>query len=198
MHAGLTTKLAASLMEWSEPKLWRIETGQTAMRAHDVQAMCAAYDAPTDLTPALAALARQTRAHGWWRAYGEDIPDDFGIYAALEDSARTLTGYTPCLVPGLLCTEPYARALLPSTSSETDRLVYDCLDRRLLVTRASAPLAVTLALDEALLRRPKCRPPARRMVHRRLVLGHRIGRAGPGAARPRHRARAVPGHRHPP
>ena len=29
-QAGLTVKLAASLMEWSEPKLWRIETGQTA------------------------------------------------------------------------------------------------------------------------------------------------------------------------
>jgi Helix-turn-helix domain len=26
-QAGLTVKLAASLMEWSEPKLWRIETG---------------------------------------------------------------------------------------------------------------------------------------------------------------------------
>jgi transcriptional regulator with XRE-family HTH domain len=42
-QAGLTVKLAASLMEWSEPKLWRIETGQTALRALDVQTMCAAY-----------------------------------------------------------------------------------------------------------------------------------------------------------
>ena len=39
---------------------------------------------------------------------------------------------------------------------------------------------------------------ARRVVHRRLLLGHRIRRPGPGAARPRHRARAVPRHRHPP
>ncbi len=31
-------------MEWSEPKLWRVETGQTAVRTLDVQAMCAAYD----------------------------------------------------------------------------------------------------------------------------------------------------------
>jgi transcriptional regulator with XRE-family HTH domain len=44
-QAGLTVKLAASLMEWSEPKLWRIETGQTALRALDVRAMCAAYGA---------------------------------------------------------------------------------------------------------------------------------------------------------
>ena len=42
-QAGLTVKLAASLMEWSEPKLWRIETGQTALRVLDVQAMCTTY-----------------------------------------------------------------------------------------------------------------------------------------------------------
>ena len=29
-QAGLTVKVAAGLMEWSEPKLWRIESGQTA------------------------------------------------------------------------------------------------------------------------------------------------------------------------
>ena len=142
-------------MEWSEPKLWRIETGQTAIRALDVQAMCAAYDAPPDLTSALAELARQTRAHGWWRAYGQAIPGDFGIYEALEDAACALKGYAPSLVPGLLRTEGYARALITSASClEADRLVHDCLARRALVTRARAPLTVTLALDEALLYRP--------------------------------------------
>jgi transcriptional regulator with XRE-family HTH domain len=153
-QAGLTVKVAASLLEWSEPKLWRIETGQTALRALDVQAMCAAYGAPPELTQALSGLASQTRVQGWWRAYGEAIPDDFAIYEALEDAACTLAGYAPFQVPGLLRTEPYARALIPSTSSrEVDRLVYDCLARRILVTRDRAPLAMTLALDEALLYR---------------------------------------------
>lgn len=154
-QAGLTIKLAAELFEWSEPKLWRIETGQSALRALDVQAMCTAYGAPPDLTRALTALASHTRAQGWWHAYGQDIPDEFGIYEALEDAARTLAGYAPSQVPGLLRTEPYARALITSTSSgDADRLVYDCLARRILVTRDRAPLTVTLALDEALLYRP--------------------------------------------
>jgi hypothetical protein len=81
-------------MEWSEPKLWRIETGQTTLGALDVQASCATYDAPPDLTHTLAALASQTRAHGWWRPYGQTITDDFAIYEALEDTASTLTGLT--------------------------------------------------------------------------------------------------------
>ena len=155
MQTGLTVKVAAGLMEWSEPKLWRIETGQTTLRALDVQARCTTYDAPPDLTQTLAALASQARAHGWWRAYGEAIPDDFSICTALEDTASAPTGYAPGQVPGLLRTDAYAHALITSTSSgETDRLVHDCMARRALLTRTRAPLSMTLALDEALLRRP--------------------------------------------
>ncbi len=156
-QAGLTVKVAAGLMEWSEPKLWRIETGQTTLRALDVQAMCAAYDAPLEVTRALAELARQRRAQGWWRAYGQAIPDEFGIYEALEDAACTLAGYAASLVPPLLRTEPYARTLVTSTGigrREADGLVYECMIRRVLLTRARAPLAMTLALDESLLYRP--------------------------------------------
>jgi transcriptional regulator with XRE-family HTH domain len=156
-QAGLTVKLAASLMEWSEPKLWRIETGQTTLRTHDVQATCTAYGAPPDLTRALTGLATQTRADGWWRAYGGTIPDDFGIYTALEDAACALAVSAPGQVPGLLRTEAYARTLVTGagqSDKEADRLVYDCLARRVLLTRARSPLMLTVALDEALLRRP--------------------------------------------
>ncbi len=156
-QAGLTVKLAATLMEWSEPKLWRIETGQTALRALDVRAMCAAYGAVPGLTQALAGLAAQSRADGWWRAYGGTFPDDFGIYQTLEDAACTLAVYALGLVPGLLRTEAYARTLISSTGpggEEADQLVYDCLARRVLLTRARSPLMITVALDEALVRRP--------------------------------------------
>ena len=68
-----------------------------------------------------------------------------------------LAGYAPSQVPSLLRTEAYARTVITSTSlaaGEADRLVYDCMTRRARVTRARAPLSVTLALDEALLHRP--------------------------------------------
>jgi len=156
-QAGFTVKAAAGVLEWSEPKLWRIETGQTTLRALDVQAMCTAYGAAPGITRALTSLARHTRAPGWWRAYGEGIPDDFTIYAALEDAACRLAMYEPSQVPGLLRTEAYARTRITGIGldgGEADRLVYDCLARRVLVTRANAPLELTVALDEALVRRP--------------------------------------------
>lgn len=156
-QAGFTVRVAAQVMEWSEPKLWRIETGQTALRTLDVQAMCAAYGAPPGLTRALTGLAGQTRAQGWWRTYSEAIPDAPGIYQVLEDAACGLAMYAPGQVPALLRTEAYARILITSTglsSADADRLVHDCLTRRALVTRASAPLELTVALDEALVHRP--------------------------------------------
>jgi hypothetical protein len=164
LQAGLTTGVAARLMEWSEPKLWRIETGQTGLRALDAQAMCATYGALPGRTRALAALARHTRAQGWWHSHDQAIPDDFSIYTALEDAACRLVGYAPAQVPGLLRTEPYARALTATTTSlssgDVDRLVCACLARRRLLTRHQAPLAMTLVVDEALLHRPVGGPQA--------------------------------------
>ena len=156
-QARLTVKGAATLMEWSEPKLWRIETGQTALRAMDVEAMCAVYSAPPDLTRALAGLARHTKAHGWWRSYGDAIPEHFSIYATLEEEASGLLGYAAYQIPALLCAEAYARVLVAGShpdGRDTSQLVRDCLARQMLIIRAIAPLSATVILCETLLRRP--------------------------------------------
>ena len=156
-QARLTTKVAAGLLEWSEPKLWRIETGQTVLRSLDVEAMCRLYGAPADVTAALAGLARQVRGGGQWHPYGEAVSGDFSVYAELENEAAELLGYACCQVPALLRTGAYARTLLarPGTSTgEADRLVSECVARQALVTRASAPLPATIILGEALVRCP--------------------------------------------
>lgn len=156
-QAGFTVKTAATLMEWSEPKMWRIETGQTAMRVMDVEAMCAVYGAPPDVTRALAGLARQTKAHGWWHSYNDASSGDFGIYATLEATASGLLDYAICQVPALLRTEAYARTLIASSrpgATDSSQLVRDCLARQMLVLRANAPLSATMVLSEAILRCP--------------------------------------------
>ena len=66
--------------EWSEAKIWRIETGQTSLRSLDVETMCRIYGAPGDLTEALMGLARETKARGWWHSYGDVIPEGFDVY----------------------------------------------------------------------------------------------------------------------
>lgn len=155
----MTVKTAAEELEWSETKIWRIETGQTSLRSHDVDLMCRIYSAPADLTEALKGLAKETKAKGWWHAYGDVIPENFDIYLGLEEAASSLAWYEPELVPGLLQTEGYARTVISAdkpdaNAEEIDRRVQLRIERQALIRRTTAPLALRVVLNESILRRP--------------------------------------------
>jgi transcriptional regulator with XRE-family HTH domain len=155
----LTVKAAAESLEWSEAKIWRIETGQTSLRSFDVEAMCRIYGAPADLTEALMGLAKETKARGWWHAYGDVIPEGFDVYIGLEEAASQLTWYESELVPGLLQTEDYACTLIEADNpgvdaEEISRRVHVRLARQPLIRRATSPLQLSVALNEGILRRP--------------------------------------------
>jgi transcriptional regulator with XRE-family HTH domain len=155
----LTVRAAAERLEWSEAKMWRIETGQTSLRSLDVEAMCKIYGAPADLTEALMGLAKETKARGWWHAYGDVIPEGFDVYIGLEEAASQLSWYEPELVPGILQTEGYARTLIQTHNpgigeEEISRRVHVRMARQPLIRRATAPLQLQVALNEAILRRP--------------------------------------------
>jgi transcriptional regulator with XRE-family HTH domain len=158
-QARLTVKAAAGQLEWSEAKMWRIETGQTSLRSLDVQAMCAVYGAPSELTEALMALAKETKARGWWMSYGDVIPEGFDIYIGLEEAAARLSWYESELVPGLFQTADYARTLIQThnpgvESTEIERRVQLRLARQTLLTRVSQAPELRIVLNEAILRRP--------------------------------------------
>src|SRR5882724_5746430 len=154
-----TIKQAAVHLEWSEPKLWRIETGQTSLRSLDVEAMCRLYGAPPDLTQALMGLAKETKARGWWHAYGDVIPDGFNVYIGLEEAAAALDWYESELVPGLLQTENYARWVITADNpgvaeDEIDRRVNLRVARQDLLRRPAGQPDLRVVLNEAILRRP--------------------------------------------
>ncbi|WP_197519608.1 helix-turn-helix domain-containing protein [Pseudonocardia sp. HH130630-07] len=50
IEARFTVRAAAKVLEWSEPKLWRIETGQVSMRSLDVR-RCAGPTASPRISP---------------------------------------------------------------------------------------------------------------------------------------------------
>ena len=157
--AGLTVKDAARGLEWSEAKMWRIETGQTSLRSLDVEAMCRIYGARSDMTSALMGLAKETKARGWWQAYGDAVPEWFDLYVGLEAAASRLLLYGQELVPGLLQTEDYARTLIVADNpgvddAEIDRRVRLRMARQALVGRSIDPPALQVALNESVLRWP--------------------------------------------
>ena len=156
-EAAVTVGAAAAALEWSGPKLWRIESGLTAVRVVDVRAMCELYGADGPTTEALAALARETRAKGWWHAYGDTIPAYFELYMGLEAAASKLRTYDPELVHGLLQTREYAAEVFrvgnPDWSEEeVERAVALRLRRQKLLRRpAPGPLVLDAVLNEAVL-----------------------------------------------
>ncbi|MGC9667470.1 helix-turn-helix domain-containing protein [Planosporangium sp. 12N6] len=158
--AQITVRAAAEALEWSTPRLWRIEKGAVPMRALDVKNMCQVYGVAPDITEALMGLAKETRARGWWHSYGDAVPAWFELYVGLESAASRLRKYESELIPGLLQTKAYATetfqvARPETTPEELDRSVAVRLERQgLLTRRVPAAPRLDVVLNEAALRRP--------------------------------------------
>lgn len=158
-RARMTVRAAAQELEWSEGKIWRIETGQSSMRSHDAELMCRIYGAGLETTGALKALAKETKASGWWHSYGAAIPEFLDVYIGLEESASSFCWYETHLVPGLLQTEAYARALIENANpgvdaEEIERRVRVRIGRGALLTRPAALPAFRAVIGETTLRCP--------------------------------------------
>jgi transcriptional regulator with XRE-family HTH domain len=157
-QSRLTVRAAAARLEWSEAKIWRIETGQTALRNLDVEAMCKIYGASPDTTEGLMGLAKETKARGWWHSYGDVIPEYFDVYIGLEEAASQISWYESELVPGLLQTEDYARTVIRAHNpgldeAQIEQRVRVRLARQALLTRVTNPPVLQVVLNEAILRR---------------------------------------------
>ncbi|WP_416900735.1 helix-turn-helix domain-containing protein [Micromonospora echinospora] len=178
-EAGVTLDAAAEALECSRQKVWRIESGLGSVRSVDVRAMCQLYDANPELAGALAALASETKAKGWWHAYGDAIPDWFELHVGLEQAAHRLRFYYDAMVPGLLQTREYAHAVYQHRSEvsddERDRLVEVRLQRQTLLTRRlpPAPRCVVVLSEAALLRVVGSRATMVGQLRHLLALGER-------------------------
>lgn len=58
-------------------------------------------------------MRKEARSSGWWQSSG--IAEDYGTYIGLESEARRIRTYEPVLIPGLMQTEGYVRALFKGT-----------------------------------------------------------------------------------
>jgi transcriptional regulator with XRE-family HTH domain len=157
--AGLTVRDAARGLEWSEAKMWRIETGQTSLRSLDVEVMCRIYGAQADTTKGLMALAKETKARGWWQAYGDAIPEYFDLYVGLESAASRQFDYNGVLVTGLFQTEDYARTVVRTHNPdlgdpEVAQRVRLRMARQAILRRPIDPPLIQAVLDESVLRHP--------------------------------------------
>lgn len=159
--AGLTSGEAARLVGWHQSKVSRIETGTSGVKPADVRLLLDAYGlADRQLRELLLVLAGSDDSggrHHWWHAYRGVLPPTYRDFISLESQASTMRTLETTVVPGLLQTPEYARAVteaaLEGASKERlDTLVEVRLTRQD-VLRTEPPLELAAVLDEAVLRR---------------------------------------------
>lgn len=150
---GLTVEQVASQLLCSPSKVSRMETGQRGATARDIRDLCDLYGVTEPEERArLASLAAEGKQQGWWQSYELDY---FATYVGLEEAATAIRQYQSTVVPGLLQTPEYARAVaevLDVSPSRVEELVEVKVRRqRLLAAKSSVPLSVII--DEAVLHR---------------------------------------------
>jgi transcriptional regulator with XRE-family HTH domain len=153
--AGITIDTVAEQLECSASKISRIETGHTTATPRDVRDMLGVYGIAGAEQEELIQISREARQKGWWHPYTAVLT---GAYVGLEQAARSIRAYEQQVVPGLLQTEDYAKAMIRAarpdiTLEEVDRRVRVRLNRQSLLSQDDA-IDLWVVLDEAVLSRP--------------------------------------------
>jgi transcriptional regulator with XRE-family HTH domain len=153
--AGVTIDGVAERLECSASKISRIETGHTSATPRDVRDMLEIYGVPGAECDELVQIAREARQKGWWHPYSTVLT---GAYVGLEAAAQSVRAYEQQVVPGILQTEEYAKAMIKAarpdiTADEVDRRVRVRLGRQSLLNQDD-PIELWVVLDEAVVSRP--------------------------------------------
>lgn len=160
-QSGLKMAEVAGKLGWQESRISRIERRQAGLTAPDLRKILDVYEVEDEGYRAyLADLARRVNERGWWQKYTSVIGSEYADLISLEAEARTIRTFQHELIPGLLQTPDYARAVIrvsrpTDTTEEIDRRVEVRMERQEVLTRADPPPPrVTVVLSEAALRRP--------------------------------------------
>jgi transcriptional regulator with XRE-family HTH domain len=161
-EAGLSIEDVATRFGWQPSKLSRVENRQIGISTSDLRKLLDTYKVEDQAyRNELADMARRATERGWWQSVGNDVvTKTLANLIGLETEARTIRSYEPELVPGLVQTEAYARAIMRAwqpawTARDIDRRAEVRLGRQEILTRSDPPPPqVSLILNEAVLRRP--------------------------------------------
>jgi transcriptional regulator with XRE-family HTH domain len=155
---GLSREQAAEAIRASEWKIHRLENGQVSFKERDIVDLLRLYGVTdADEVAGFVVLAREANTPGWWQRYGDVLPQWFRTYVDLESAASLIRTYEGQLVPGLLQTDDYIRAVVHDASLEPSedvgRRVRLRMARQTVLTRERPP-RLWAVVDEAALRRP--------------------------------------------
>jgi transcriptional regulator with XRE-family HTH domain len=148
-----TVEQVADRLMCSPSKVSRLETGQRGVSQRDIRDLCVLYEVDDALRAHLADLAAGGRQPTWWQSRNLPYP----TYVGMESDATSISDFGLGLVPGLLQTADYARAVLQRVPP---RLSEDVIEERLSgrmerqqVLLSADPPQFNAVIDEAVLYR---------------------------------------------
>ncbi|MFC5724348.1 helix-turn-helix domain-containing protein [Streptomyces gamaensis] len=154
--AGMSGEAAAEALECGQAKISRIETGANGIRPFELRGLLSAYGVTDrDLIETLVELAKEGRRPGWWSRYAQSFPGIADL-AHLEAHAVVVQTWQTVLVPGLLQTADYMRALFRGgrygyDAAEAEHAVAARTARQQVLASADAP-RLSAVVYEAVLR----------------------------------------------
>lgn len=150
--ADVSREAAAAELECDVSKISRLETGKLTIQAAEVRALLRLYGVTDDAGEDVLLLAREARKRTSYR-----VPDWARTYVGLEAEAAEIKWFETILVPGLMQTESYMRAVTRAADptrnpAEVDRLVAIRSERQARLTGDDPP-QLWVVIDEAVIRR---------------------------------------------
>ena len=152
-----TQRQVADALDWSPSKVTRIENGAVSLSVTDLRALLGYYGvADAALVERLVDLARRSRrARSPFAAYADVFSPVALRFFDFEHSASWIGEVELLVVPGLLQTEEYARALMgvyELSAGKAERFVSSRAVRQQLLDRPDPPM-LSFVLDESVLLR---------------------------------------------
>jgi transcriptional regulator with XRE-family HTH domain len=155
--AGFSREEAARRLEWSTSTIFRIETGRSRPQPRSVRDLLDLYGVTGRERDGLIQLSREARQPGWWHSFRDVLANPYEVYIGLETSAASIRNFEPLIMPGLLQTADYARAMIRGGARELDR---DEIERRVEVRMSRQQVLLRedrprlwAVIDEAVIRR---------------------------------------------
>lgn len=155
----LTADEVATRMKWHPSKMSRIEAGRSGLRAHEVGGLLDLYEVRDPSTrDALEVLAKEGKRRVWWQPYNDVLTPRYLDYICLEADASAALSFETTLIPGLLQTPDYARAVIRALkpereTDEVNALVEVRLARQNAALNREEPLQLWVIVDESALHR---------------------------------------------
>ncbi|MGH3769189.1 MAG: helix-turn-helix domain-containing protein [Pseudonocardiaceae bacterium] len=156
-HAGLSGKQADQMLEVTPSYVSMLLAGKRGASEVDIAAFLGVCRVKGGERDRLLALCREQDTPGWYQQHGSRLPKQLVTLIDHENKAVTISEFEATLVPGLLQTGEYARAVISRianvpTEEVTDRVAAR-LARQSLFSQERPP-RFTFYLHESVLRMP--------------------------------------------